>query len=70
METPKKKGKLDKCRVCGDAAFFSFFGVISCSACKMFFKRYGDKRDVSKPVNHLFTVIFFVYCVDKTNVSI
>ncbi|CAF1092323.1 unnamed protein product [Adineta ricciae] len=39
----------DKCRVCGKDARYIYFGVRSCSSCKMFFKRNAERgRDALK----------------------
>jgi len=35
----------DQCQVCGDAAHYTYFGTLSCQACKMFFKRYGNNQN-------------------------
>ena len=32
-----------QCKICGASAAHSNYGAKTCFACKMFFKRYGDK---------------------------
>ncbi|CAF1287779.1 unnamed protein product [Rotaria sordida] len=32
-----------ECKICGAPAKYSFFGVVSCNTCKMFFKRNGER---------------------------
>ncbi|CAF3946674.1 unnamed protein product [Rotaria sp. Silwood2] len=46
MIKQKVKPYQSECKICGSPAFYSYFGVISCSACKMFFKRnaLSDKK--------------------------
>ncbi|CAF4964745.1 unnamed protein product [Rotaria sp. Silwood1] len=41
MSIKSKKSKIhsNECRICSVPAEYSYFGVISCHACKMFFKR-------------------------------
>ncbi|CAM4923298.1 unnamed protein product [Rotaria socialis] len=39
MSTKKLKPQASPCRICGSSAVYSYFGVISCHPCKMFFKR-------------------------------
>ncbi|CAF1403666.1 unnamed protein product [Adineta steineri] len=36
-----KKQNLSQCRICGAPAQYAYFGAISCSSCKMFFKRHA-----------------------------
>ncbi|CAF1208114.1 unnamed protein product [Rotaria sordida] len=33
-----------ECKICGDSASFSHYGVIACQSCKMFFKRNAENR--------------------------
>jgi ribosomal protein L37AE/L43A len=37
-----------KCKVCGATALYTNFGIISCSSCKMFFKRNAELKQVSR----------------------
>ena len=49
MKIPiRTRAKADQCKVCGDVALYSYFGVVTCQACKMFFKRYGENTEVKK----------------------
>jgi hypothetical protein len=36
-----------ECRICGAPAKYSNFGVISCSSCKVFFRRNGNTEQVT-----------------------
>ncbi|CAF1166838.1 unnamed protein product [Rotaria sordida] len=36
-----------QCRICGVPAEYSYFGVISCNPCKMFFKRNANAGQVA-----------------------
>lgn len=38
----KRKSQLSECQICGSPAFHSYYGVISCQACKVFFKRHAQ----------------------------
>lgn len=46
------------CRVCGERAFSFHFNAITCSSCKMFFKRNAFKGEVSFVLFFLFFNIF------------
>ncbi len=47
-QTSKKSEKiLAQCKICGAPASYSYFGVISCHSCKMFFKRNAEQRKVN-----------------------
>jgi len=37
-----------QCKVCGATALYTNFGIISCSSCKMFFKRNAEQKQVSQ----------------------
>ena len=37
----KRKTELSQCQICEAPAFYSYFGVISCEACKVFFRRHA-----------------------------
>ena len=53
MSTEKQRPRriqMEQCRVCGDKALFSYFGVISCRACKVFFRRYAGNQKVTFPL--------------------
>lgn len=41
-----KNTESDRCRICGDDAKYSYFGVLSCQACKVFFKRNAEDQQV------------------------
>jgi Zinc finger, C4 type (two domains) len=49
MSVKNKKSKVlpGECRICGAPAKYSYFGVISCQACKIFFKRNAQQGEVS-----------------------
>ncbi|CAF1283122.1 unnamed protein product [Adineta steineri] len=36
---------LNQCKICGSPAKYSYFGVISCNSCKMFFKRNAERGE-------------------------
>lgn len=59
-KSQRRTARIDQCRICGDTAYYSYFGVLSCQTCKMFFKRYGNMkkvcRDASKQ-NHIRTLV-------------
>ncbi|CAF1305677.1 unnamed protein product [Adineta steineri] len=60
-----KKQNLSECRICGAPAQYLNFGVISCSSCKMFFKRnanieqeifkcnFGDNCEIKRDNHHM-----------------
>ena len=41
-----------ECKICEAPAQYTYFGVISCPSCKIFFKRYALSKKVSS--KHLF----------------
>ena len=43
----RKRSVRSECQICGSSAIYSYFGVISCEACKIFFKRHALSRQVS-----------------------
>ncbi|CAF3876304.1 unnamed protein product [Rotaria sordida] len=44
MNKKRKSTKLQtECRICGASAIYSYFGVVSCHPCKMFFKRTAER---------------------------
>ena len=42
----RKRSEQRECQICGSPAFYAYFGLISCEACKVFFKRYADLGEV------------------------
>lgn len=46
-DEPKRKKQLSYCRVCHSPASYSYFGVISCAACKVFFRRNAHHEQVN-----------------------
>lgn len=34
------------CVVCGDVAYYCYFGAITCQSCKVFFRRNATKKSV------------------------
>ncbi|CAF1422791.1 unnamed protein product [Adineta steineri] len=62
-----KKQNLSECRICGAPAQYANFGAISCSSCKMFFKRtanieqktfkcnFGDNCEIKRDNHHMCT---------------
>ncbi len=48
MSITTKKSKIlsHECRICGVPAECSYFGVISCDACKIFFRRNANAGQV------------------------
>ena len=46
-----EKRQVQQCRICGDDTFYSFFGTISCHACKMFFKRHAEQKHVRENIS-------------------
>jgi hypothetical protein len=43
----RSKEKSNQCIICGAPALYSNFGAITCSPCKMFFKRNAEIGQVS-----------------------
>jgi hypothetical protein len=39
IKISKSKQLIHECRICGAPAEYSYFGVISCDSCKIFFRR-------------------------------
>jgi uncharacterized Zn finger protein (UPF0148 family) len=35
------------CAVCGDVAWYSYYGEIVCPSCKVFFRRHAQSQSVS-----------------------
>jgi hypothetical protein len=33
-----------ECKICGASALYSYYGVVVCSSCKVFFKRNAQKK--------------------------
>ncbi len=42
----KPRTVLFECKICGASAHHSYVGVITCSSCKMFFKRNAETKQV------------------------
>ncbi|CAF2947972.1 unnamed protein product [Rotaria sp. Silwood2] len=47
VKTKRSKILANECRICDVPAEYSYFGVISCHACKMFFKRNANAGQVA-----------------------
>jgi hypothetical protein len=59
IQTSKKY--LYKCKICEAPAIYSHFGAISCSSCKMFFKRNAEINRVSKNKSvSLFLLLYII----------
>ncbi len=43
----KSRTVSSECKICGAPASYTFFGVISCHSCKMFFKRNAECEQVN-----------------------
>lgn len=57
---PKFKVTFHECKVCGAPALHSNYGAITCSPCKIFFKRNATIKNVSYEICFLFLIrIFF-----------
>ncbi len=56
----KRKGSVKpySCQICGFDAFYSYYGVISCEACKIFFRRNAQNRKVNR---YIFKIKKFIY---------
>ena len=50
-----------RCTICGASAMHSNYGVISCDACKVFFRRNAEKDRVStnKSFSCFYSLLFF-----------
>ncbi len=48
----KPKAISSQCKICGASARYSYFSVISCQSCKVFFRRNAQNVKVS----------FFLFC--------
>ena len=44
----KTKTSNHTCKICGELALYSHYGALVCPACKIFFKRYAEKQQVSQ----------------------
>jgi hypothetical protein len=54
MENPSLNNSIDKkqrrrttptqCKICGGPAIYSYFGVVSCESCKIFFRRKNAQK--------------------------
>jgi len=47
-----------KCKICGAPALYKYFGVISCHACKIFFKRNAETGLVSSNEYPFFFILY------------
>ncbi len=54
----KSKSIPSECKICGASALYKYFGVISCHACKIFFKRNAQIGLVCSSNNFLFNLIY------------
>jgi hypothetical protein len=45
-----------KCKICGDSAIYSYFGVIACHPCRVFFKRSAEQKKVNR--QYVFSFIY------------
>ena len=43
----RRKALPSQCKICEGPALYSYYGVIVCSACKVFFRRNNQNRQVS-----------------------
>jgi len=49
-----------ECKICGAPARYSYYGVVVCESCKMFFKRNGETRQVNLKQNIILCLYFFI----------
>lgn len=56
--SPKSKTIPSICKICGAPALYKYFGVVSCHACKVFFKRNAQIGLVSFDEYLLFSLFF------------
>lgn len=54
----RSKKPFHQCKICGAFALYSNFGAITCSPCKMFFKRNAETGQVNQ---NSFTYLCFTY---------
>jgi len=57
--TVKQKSKKlpTECKICGAPALYSYFGVIACGSCKIFFRRNAQMKQVK--LNY--KIFFYLY---------
>jgi hypothetical protein len=60
MVSPVKIIETGRCKICRAPARYSYYGVISCQSCKMFFKRNAEARRVNWKHNIIFNLCWFI----------
>lgn len=64
----QRRTEQSQCRICGSPAFYSYFSVISCEACKVFFRRHAQSRHVCSIIFKKFDLN--IICLERSKMCL